>query len=117
MRAIATKTGALASDITTHSYFFSLNSINSFTLPVVSITTQEDGFFGYNNGIYVPGIDFEDWKNTNPDETPNEGSPANYRREGETAERSAHFSIIENNEAIYQQDVGIRIHGGWAQRI
>lgn len=115
VRAIATKTGALASDITTHSYFFSLNSINSFTLPVVSITTQEDGFFGYNNGIYVPGIDFEDWKNTNPDETPNEGSPANYRREGETAERSAHFSIIENNEAIYQQDVGIRIHGGWSR--
>ncbi len=115
IRAIATKPGALSSEIATNSYFFSPDGGSSFSLPIISITTQADGLFDYNRGIYVPGEDFENWKNANPGEVPNIGSTANYHRVGEEAERSAHFSIIENEAVTYQQDVGIRIHGGWSR--
>lgn len=115
IRAVAVKPGALSSEITSASYFFSASGLNTFTLPVVSVVTQEDGLFSYNDGIYVPGVDFDNWRSTNPAQTPDEGSPANYRREGETAERAAHFEIIETDTVVYKQDAGIRINGGWSR--
>jgi len=115
VRAVAVKSGALSSEIISSSYFFSASGLNKFTLPVVSIVTQEDGLFSYSNGIYVPGVDFDNWRNANPSQTPDSGSPANYRREGETAERAAHFEIIETDTVVYKQDAGIRINGGWSR--
>ncbi len=115
VRARATKANALPSDIVTHSYFFTPNGRNKYSLPVISISTQENGFFDYSNGIYVAGSDFDSWKSANPSLTPDGGTPANYRREGENAERSAHIEIIEKDTVTYQQDVGIRINGGYSR--
>ncbi len=115
VRAIATKPGALSSEITSSSFFYSATGTNKYTLPVVSIMSQEDGFFSYNNGIYVPGIDFDNWRIANPGVGPDTDNPANYRREGEATERSSHFEIIEDQNVVYKQDVGIRIHGGWSR--
>jgi hypothetical protein len=115
IRAVAVKAGALTSEVTSSSFFFSPTGANKFTLPVVSVMSQEDGLFSYNNGIYVPGIDFDNWRNANPTLTPDFGSPANYRRTGEPAERASHFEIIESDTVVYKQDVGIRINGGWSR--
>ncbi len=111
IRAVAVKAGALTSEITSSSFFFSLSGINKFTLPVVSIMSQEDGLFDYYNGIYVAGIDSDTWRNANPSLTPDAASPANYHRSGEAAERPAHFEIIETDTVVYKQDVGLRING------
>ncbi|NBB23491.1 spore coat protein CotH, partial [Runella sp. CRIBMP] len=111
VRAVAVKAGALTSEITSSSFFFSSSGVNKFTLPVVSVMSQEDGLFSYNNGIYVPGIDFDNWRNANPTQTPGPASPANYHRSGESAERPAHFEIIETDTVVYKQDVGLRING------
>ncbi|MEZ4902363.1 MAG: CotH kinase family protein [Spirosomataceae bacterium] len=115
IRAIATKSGALSSEIVSNSYFFSPSGLNKYTLPVISVMSQEDGFFSFNDGIYVPGVDFEHWRIDNPTEIPDEGSPSNYRREGKIAERTAHFEIIETDTVVYKQAVGIRINGGWSR--
>ncbi|MFN8348861.1 MAG: CotH kinase family protein [Spirosomataceae bacterium] len=115
IRAIAVKAGAMASEIESNTYFFSETGKNKYSLPVISVMTQEDGFFSYENGIYVPGVDFVDWRNANPGEVPNEGSPANYLREGDTAERAAHFEIIEADTVTYKQNIGVRIHGSWSR--
>ncbi|WP_158549988.1 CotH kinase family protein [Runella aurantiaca] len=115
VRAMAVKAGALPSEITSSSFFFSQNGANKFTLPVVSIMSQEDGLFDYNNGIYVPGIDFDTWRLANPNQGPDTDNPANYRRTGEAAERASHFEIIESDTVVYKQDIGLRIHGGWSR--
>ncbi|NBB20951.1 spore coat protein CotH [Runella sp. CRIBMP] len=115
VRAIAVKSGALPSEITSSSFFFSPTGANKFTLPVVSIMSQEDGLFDYYNGIYVPGIDFDTWRLANPTQGPDTDNPANYRRTGEAAERASHFEIIESDTVVYKQDIGLRIHGGWSR--
>ncbi|WP_162793643.1 CotH kinase family protein [Runella rosea] len=115
VRAIAVKPGALPSEITSSSFFFSPSGANKFTLPVVSIMSQEDGLFDYYNGIYVPGIDFDNWRLANPNQGPDTDNPANYRRTGEAAERASHFEIIESDTVVYKQDIGLRIHGGWSR--
>lgn len=115
VRAMAVKPGALPSEITSSSFFFSPSGANKFTLPVVSIMSQEDGLFDYYNGIYVPGIDFDNWRRANPTQGPDTDNPANYRRTGEAAERASHFEIIESDTVVYKQDIGLRIHGGWSR--
>lgn len=59
IRAIAVKAGALPSEIESNSYFFSETGTNTYSLPVISIMTPDDGLFSYENGIYVPGVDFD----------------------------------------------------------
>ncbi|MDZ7935149.1 MAG: CotH kinase family protein [Emticicia sp.] len=109
------KDGYLPSDPVTHTFFFTANGKNKYSLPVISIVSQEDGLFSHSNGIYVPGADFENWKRLNGTESPNGGTPANYWRKGETAERSATFELIEQDTVVLKKNIDIRINGGWSR--
>lgn len=106
IRAVATKPGYIPSPAVTASYF-----INQPVpaLPVISIVTDNDNLFDHHDGIYIPGIVYEQngygegWY----------GQPnANYFRRGDEWEVHSFLEFIEDGEPVLAQDVGIRIHGG-----
>ena len=116
VKARAVKDGALPSEIVTHTYFVTENGQNPYSLPVISIATQENHLFDYRDGIYTAGEDFENWRTSNPNAEANGGSNANYHRNDMQWEYPASFEYFEEdgNNAL-NQEIGLRIHGGWSR--
>lgn len=111
VRARAIKNGIMG-PIVTKTYFISSNpeKFNS-ELPILSFTVNIEELVDYNNGIYVAGEDFDLWRQENPENNANCHSGANYRRRGIDFEKSAHLSVFENNGLVFNQNMGVRIHG------
>ncbi|MBN8565932.1 MAG: CotH kinase family protein [Flavobacteriales bacterium] len=112
VRARAYKTGALTSKIITQSYFVSPEGANRFSIPVISLSLDENKLFDYNDGIYVAGVDYDNWRVQNPDIEPLYYSDSNYDRSGDASERIGHFNYFVNGNEVLNQQVGIRINGG-----
>lgn len=91
--------------VSTASYFVSGNDAFTSTLPLVSLSVDEAGFFGWEDGIYVPGRD----------RTESRGIPicdfGNYNRRGPEAERPVHLHYFENGTLVLDQPGGARIQG------
>jgi hypothetical protein len=69
--------------------------------------TDSLNLFGFDEGIYVPGQFHINGNN----------SSGNYFQRGIEWERPASIELFENNgQKGFQQDIGIRIHGGWTRR-
>ena len=117
VRAKVIKPGALDSKTTTRSYFVSPSGSNRFSLPVVSISIDENKFFDYNNGIYVAGADFETWRAANPTLNADwEEGTGNFFRTGIANEKVGNISYLVNGTEVLNQDAGFRIHGGISRR-
>ncbi len=112
VRAKAYKPGAMPSKIISNSYFVSPEGSQRFSIPVVSLSVDENKFFDYNDGIYVAGVDYDNWRVANPDIQALFFSDSNFDRSGEESERIGHFSYFVNGSEVLNQDVGIRINGG-----
>ncbi len=82
-------------------------------LPVISIVTDSLSLFDYETGIYVPGL--------HHDLNPGWGwvwGTGNYHQRGEEWERPANIAFFENDGSLaFQQNVGIRIHGGGSRAL
>jgi hypothetical protein len=94
VRSRAFKQNAIPSRSVTHTYFVNPNIMTRYQLPVISIVTDEDNFFDYYKGIYVPGKVGDDWRLSNPGTEWNGGRPANYNQRGIEWERAAHFEML-----------------------
>lgn len=105
VRAIAVEPNKEPSSVVTHSYFFDAKYQDNQHLPVISIALNEDDFIGFDDGIYVPGKDYEKSILTGL------LAPANYRRTGIEAEIPVNFEFFENGSALINQAGGMRIHG------
>lgn len=114
VRAKAIKEGTQPSETVTKTYFISPEESNRYSIPVVSISLDEEDFFDYENGIYVAGKDFDDWRLENPTADAL-WSNANYQRSGDETEKKAHFSFFENGNEIINQNIGLRINGGFTR--
>ncbi|MCO5230819.1 MAG: CotH kinase family protein [Chitinophagales bacterium] len=114
IRAIAVEEGKDPSEIITHTFFYKENEIFKRDLPVISLTVNEDLFRGFENGISVPGIDYETFRYTYPYAS-NHKSPANYNRRGRGSEIPANFEIISSKSVVVNQQLGIRIHGNMSR--
>lgn len=112
VRARAYKTGAMPSTISSNSYFVNPEGSQRFSLPVVSLSVDENKFFDYNDGIYVAGVDYDNWRVANPSTQALFFSESNYDRSGDASERTGHFSYFVNGSEVLNQQVGIRINGG-----
>lgn len=113
VKAMAIKPGALPSEVVTNSFF--VNPDKRYSLPVVSISMQEDHLFDYEKGIYLAGKDFDDWRSNNHGNADG-GTPANYHRRGEEAEYPAHIEVFEGLQGrVLSQNIGLRMHGGWSR--
>ncbi len=116
VRAKAVKEGALSSPVATASYFLPEDGL-PFTLNVVSLSCDPDVLFDYDNGIYVAGKTFDNWRLQNPDEIAI-WPDANFFRRGEWYEHPMHFELFNpDGEPLFEQAIGMRIHGGWSRRL
>jgi len=117
VRVRSFKDSALPSPVQTHTFFVTPAGYQRYSLPVISLSIQEDALFDYDNGIYTAGVDFDEWRTTFPD-LPSDGfSAANWHRRGLTAEFPVHLELFEPDspEVVFSQDLGLRIHGGWTR--
>ena len=99
IRACAYKQGKRG-PIVTHSYFIG----RPYTVPVVSIVTDSNNFFGFNRGIYVKGGGAEP-------NYPFRG--ANYWKDWE---RPINIEYYETDNTLgFNQVAGTKIFGGWSR--
>lgn len=95
VRARAYLNGVLSDEIVTNTYFIDPH----YTLPIISIATDTDNLFDYEDGIYTEGAVKEGWTLTN-------------FKKGKSWEREAHLEMFEpDGEQVISQDVGIRVSG------
>lgn len=112
VRAKLIKPGSLDSKTVTKTYYIYPGG-NPFSLPVVSISMDENMLYDYYNGIYVAGKDFDDWRIAHPTWEPIDYEDhSNYYRRGIENERPANFTYFENGLPVLNQDIGLRVHGG-----
>jgi hypothetical protein len=114
VRAKAIKEGSFSSEIVTNTYFVTPELSDRFSLPVVSISLDEDFLFDYDDGIYVAGVDFDTWRSENPTGDAI-SSNANYKRSGDETEKNGNFSYFINGNEILNQNIGVRINGGFSR--
>lgn len=113
VRAKVVKAGALDSQTVTKSYYISPQGASKYSLPVVSLSVDENLLFDYNQGTLVAGVDFDNWRVANPnDDAPTIGDVANFFRRGSETERNTNFTYFINGAPVLNQDIGLRIHGG-----
>jgi len=113
VRAKLIKPGALESKTVSKTYNVSPLGSSRFSLPVISISLDENKLFDYNEGIDVAGVDYDNWRIANPnDEYPSIGNVANFFRSGMPYERVANMTYFVNGAEVLNQDIGVRIHGG-----
>ena len=104
IRAIATRPGYIESPAASATYFVFPEGENRYSIDVVSIITDHDNLFSDSHGIYVPG-----------DHYTGDHSTGNYYQRGIEWERPASVEFF-GSDMFFQQDIGIRIHGGWTRR-
>lgn len=114
IRAVTAKEGYQDSIIVTHSYFVNPKLNHPNHIPIVSIVTDPYNLFDYKKGIYVPGRIYDEWLDNNSEIIAN--IPANYTQKGKEWEREAHIEIFRrNNKKVMDQEIGIRISGGFSR--
>ncbi|UBM57440.1 CotH kinase family protein [Marinilongibacter aquaticus] len=112
INAVAYKEGYLPSKQVSRSYFFSANGNNPYQLPLISLNIQPDFLFDYQKGIYVPGVEYDNWRATNPSVPANVYAYANYQRRGDAYEYPANFNYLsEDLGESFEQNVGFRLQG------
>lgn len=114
VKAKVIKPGALPSETITRNYFISPQGANRFTLPVASVSFDENSFYEYTDGISVAGADFDNWRLANPNK---EADPdeANWGRHGDVTEKIGTLNYFVNGVEEINQKVGLRIHGDYSR--
>jgi hypothetical protein len=113
IRARTIKPGAMPSAVQTRTFFVTPQTNTRYSLPVISLSIQEDMLFDYNIGIYVAGTVFDEWRAKNPGLFVHMFVPANYFRETREWEYPAHMELFEASQVqpVLSQDIGFRVTG------
>lgn len=107
VRARAYYKGKL-SPVITKSYFISNKGASEYTLPVLSISTDPEHLFGFDNGIYIKGRPYYNSGRTALSRYTG-NYDANYLKRTEIP---VHFELFTHDRNIISQNAGMRIHGG-----
>ena len=101
--AVFDESDSCVSRVTTQSYFIRALGCDTHGLPAVSLCADSLDLFGFEEGIFVPGINF------NPQ---NPYSTGNYFMKGREWERLCNFEFYEaDDNAGVNQQLGLRTHG------
>ncbi|TVR18490.1 MAG: T9SS C-terminal target domain-containing protein [Balneolaceae bacterium] len=100
-----------ASTVSKATYFISDSGEFDYSLPIISLSLDEDKLYDYHEGIYVPGVDNVtstgaltcDW--------------GNYNRRGRETEKKIHMQYFENRDLMIDQGLGMRIHGNCSRML
>ncbi|MBD3581578.1 CotH kinase family protein, partial [Flavobacterium selenitireducens] len=116
VRVKVIKPGALPSPTVSQTYFVTPEGVSRFEIPVISISLNESDFYDYEDGIYVAGKDFDDWRAANPTANPQPERVGNYHRRGEEFEKRGNMTYFVGGQQVINQDVGLRIRGASTRR-
>ncbi len=104
IRCASFNNGIKSSETYTQTYLIDESIHQKYDMPVVSLITDGSNFFDHNNGIYIPGAEYDP---DNPEWT------GNYFTDEIESERPIHIEFFEKNGALaFYQNAGVRIHGG-----
>lgn len=117
VRAIACKDGMIPSVSETRTFLFHDGTGPKYDLPVVSLVTDADHLFGYENGIYIAGMQADRWRSLNPQQrTPPWRDVFQFHLRGFNHERPVHMEYFDPaGIQSFSADLGLRIHGGWSR--
>lgn len=97
------KTGQLASPVVTRSY---IKKDKNYTLPVISLVSDNENLYGYDYGIFVRG-------NGNGRPGNGQSSPCNWNMDWDREANIEYFD--ETGRAVFSQEVGVEAAGGWSR--
>ena len=110
VRAVALVDGELASPVYTHTYLIERNISRKYSLPVISLALNPEYLFDHEQGIYVPGLAYEEGRD---DDLLWWQQPGNFRNRGEDWEYPLHMEFFEVGGSLgFSLNAGVRIHGG-----
>ncbi|MCC5823345.1 MAG: CotH kinase family protein [Phycisphaerales bacterium] len=110
LRAAAVNNDGQTGPVATRTFFVDPAGADRYTLPVVSVVTEERNFYDYEYGISVPGAIYDQFFDPDIPWWRREG---NYTQRGVEWERPGHLEFFEPDGSLgFAQDVGYRIHGG-----
>lgn len=105
--AVFDENDSCVSQVVTNSYFIHALGCDTHGLPVVSFCSDSLDLFDYENGIFVPGANYDP---LDPNWT------GNYYQEGRDWERLTNIEFYELDNTGINQKAGIRTHGGNGRR-
>ena len=115
VRAIAIDDQGNRTDVISATYFVGIDREKLFrTAPVISMYTDFDNLFGYEDGIYVLGKSYDDWIAEDPKNKRKEGweKHGNFKNKGKEWEREARIEYLPYGDGDgFSIDLGIRIMG------
>lgn len=111
LRARAFKAGWVPSPTVMATYFITPGGINPYQLPIVSLGIDKPSLFGYDQGLYTPGTDFDQWRQQNPTLVANYLAAGNWDR---SSEFPLSMQFIEDHATTVARSLnaGFRLHGG-----
>jgi len=115
VRAFAWRPGQPKSSDIWGSWFVSPEGGDRYSLPVLSIQTDEEDLFDYEKGIYVLGQVFEQWRAENPDVQVEGDDPANYNQRGKEWSIPFRMDYFEQGQQKFTQNGRMRGLGGWSR--
>ncbi|MCC5917566.1 MAG: CotH kinase family protein [Cryomorphaceae bacterium] len=104
-----------SSQVITRTFFIQSENNHQYSLPVISLSLNEESLFDYFDGIYVAGWHFDRWRRYNPTAVAWGKVEANWARRGTEAEVPAYFQFFHDETEKLGQNIGVRIHGGWSR--
>ncbi|MCI8386913.1 MAG: hypothetical protein HFE63_00400 [Clostridiales bacterium] len=107
--------GDQVGDTITGTYILADDPNLRYSTIIVSIVCEPDDLYGYERGILVPGKVRDDFIKNRPSYWTNDSlQDANFFRSGIEWERPAHVEFYtQSGELMLEQNVGIRVSGGW----
>lgn len=116
IRAKAFKAGSIPSETVTKTYFVSPAGANRYSMPVISLVSDERSFFDYSTGIYTAGRQYDRFLDDNTLQNGNCWY-TNYTMDGGDWERRGSFELFEDGQVVFnQENVGFRTHGYCSRR-
>lgn len=83
-----------------------------YSFPIVSVNVNDDLLFSYENGLWVAGQTFDNWRIDHPLVDDYETTViANYWASGSASEVPVNFIYLDNGVEKINQTVGVRNHG------
>jgi hypothetical protein len=107
-----------------NSAFFIFSNLGEITLPIISLTMENNYLIDPETGLYTGGSDYENYlKSADYDESLTTNFPANFLNRGidwerplKTHTRNAVIFHYCNASKCLKQNIGVRIHGATTRR-
>lgn len=84
-----------------------------YSYPVISIITDNENLFGYEKGLFIPGITYQNYLDEGGDpEADMTSVPCNYNRRGDEWVREAYLEVFaQDGTVLERQGIGMGITG------